>query len=159
MGFILICNNFFYGIKDLVPETWFIWHQIDICFMCFKDLFILHWVEWKFSFLVHCFMYVLLLNLFVSKYWNLHAMMWYLLLAFVGQFNGSYCLIYSRGIFYYHGITLILAWISNHMHYKVWDEIYLSMLKLALLRFWQWICNFIPHFTQHLITCPCWESS
>ena len=27
------------------------------------------------------------------------------------------------GPFYLHGLTLIPAWISNHIHYKVWDEI------------------------------------
>ena len=26
-------------------------------------------------------------------------------------------------LFYLHGLTLIPAWISNHIHYKVWDEI------------------------------------
>ena len=25
--------------------------------------------------------------------------------------------------FYQHGLTLIPAWISNYIHYKVWDEI------------------------------------
>ena len=25
--------------------------------------------------------------------------------------------------FYKHGLTLIPAWISNYIHYKVWDEI------------------------------------
>ena len=25
--------------------------------------------------------------------------------------------------FYKHGLTLISAWISNHVHYKLWDEI------------------------------------
>ena len=29
----------------------------------------------------------------------------------------------SSGPFYKHGLTLIPAWISNHIHYKVWDEI------------------------------------
>ena len=29
----------------------------------------------------------------------------------------------SCGPFYKHGLTLIPAWISNHIHYKVWDEI------------------------------------
>ena len=29
----------------------------------------------------------------------------------------------SRGPFYLHGLTLTPAWISNYMHYKVWDEI------------------------------------
>ena len=27
------------------------------------------------------------------------------------------------GPFYWHGSALILAWISNYIHYKVWDEI------------------------------------
>ena len=35
-----------------------------------------------------------------------------------------YCqALYSRGHFYLHGLTLIPAWISNYIHYKVWDEI------------------------------------
>ena len=25
--------------------------------------------------------------------------------------------------FYYHGLTLILAWISDYIHYEMWDEI------------------------------------
>ena len=29
----------------------------------------------------------------------------------------------SRSLFYWHGLTLISTWISNYMHYKVWDEI------------------------------------
>ena len=29
----------------------------------------------------------------------------------------------TSGLFYYHGLTLIPAWISNHMLSKVWDEI------------------------------------
>ena len=31
---------------------------------------------------------------------------------------GPFC-----GPFYKHGLTLIPAWISNHIHHKVWDEI------------------------------------
>ena len=29
----------------------------------------------------------------------------------------------TSGPFYLHGLTLILAWISNHMASKMWDEI------------------------------------
>ena len=29
----------------------------------------------------------------------------------------------SSGPYYKHGLTLIPAWICNHIHYKVWDEI------------------------------------
>ena len=30
---------------------------------------------------------------------------------------------FTREPFYYHGLTLIAVWISNHIHCKVWDEI------------------------------------
>ena len=30
---------------------------------------------------------------------------------------------FSCAPFYYHGLTLIPAWISNYSHYKVWYEI------------------------------------
>ena len=33
----------------------------------------------------------------------------------------SQCL--TWGLFYWHGLTLIPAWISNYIHYEVWDEI------------------------------------
>ena len=29
----------------------------------------------------------------------------------------------KQGPIYYHGLTLIPAWISNYIHYKMWDEI------------------------------------
>ena len=29
----------------------------------------------------------------------------------------------NSGPFYQHGLTLIPAWISNYIHYNVWDEI------------------------------------
>ena len=29
----------------------------------------------------------------------------------------------TRAPFYYHGLTLIPAWISNHIHFELWDEI------------------------------------
>ena len=35
------------------------------------------------------------------------------------------------GPFYKHGLTLIPTWISNHMHYKVWDEITYPFLKFS----------------------------
>ena len=35
----------------------------------------------------------------------------------------------SRGPFYKHGLTLIPAWISNYIHYNVWDEITYQFLN------------------------------
>ena len=34
---------------------------------------------------------------------------------------------------------------SNYIHYEVWDES------------WEWISNFIPHFTGYVITYPFWD--
>ena len=31
--------------------------------------------------------------------------------------------------FYWHGLTLISAWISNYIHYKMWDEIIYPFLN------------------------------
>ena len=36
----------------------------------------------------------------------------------------------TSGPFYLHGLTLIPAWISNYIHYKVWDEITYPFLNL-----------------------------
>ena len=36
----------------------------------------------------------------------------------------------TSGPFYWHGLTLILAWISNYIHYKVWNEIIYPFLNL-----------------------------
>ena len=47
----------------------------------------------------------------------------------------------SWGPFYKHGLTLILACISNYIHYKVWE----------------WISNFGPYLTGHVITYQCWD--
>ena len=33
------------------------------------------------------------------------------------------------GLFYQHGLTLIPSWISNYIHYKVWDEIIYPFLN------------------------------
>ena len=61
--------------------------------------------------------------------------------------------------FYLHGLILILAWISNYIHYNAWDEIIYSFPNFngAPVDIWEWISNFIPHFTEHVITYPCWD--
>ena len=49
-----------------------------------------------------------------------------------------------RGPFYWHGLTLIPAWISYHMPGKVWDEITYSFLNFngATVKVGEWISNF-----------------
>ena len=60
--------------------------------------------------------------------------------------------------FYFHSLTLRPAWIDNHIHYNVWDEItHLSQnVEVAVL---EGVSNFITHFTGHVITQPCWHLS
>ena len=63
--------------------------------------------------------------------------------------------------FYYHGLTLIPAWISNYIHYKVWDEITYPFINFngATVEVKEWISNFISHFTVHVPTYPYWDQS
>ena len=56
----------------------------------------------------------------------------------------------SCATFYKHGLTLIPAWISNYIQYKMWDEIIYPFPNV-----WEWISNFIPYFTGTVITYPC----
>ena len=50
-----------------------------------------------------------------------------------------------------HGVTLILAWISNCIHFKVWDEITHPFPNLngVAVGGWEWMNNFI------IILVPC----
>ena len=63
--------------------------------------------------------------------------------------------------FYSHGFTWILACISNFIHYKVLEEIIhpFSNINKRAFKVWKLISNFIPYFTGHVITYPCWNSS
>ena len=40
-----------------------------------------------------------------------------------------YVAITNGGPFYEHGLTLIPAWMSNYIHYTVWDEITYQFLN------------------------------
>ena len=44
---------------------------------------------------------------------------------------------------------------------KTWDEIIYAFPNFhgCSVEVWEWISNFIPHFTRHAITCPCWNFS
>ena len=61
-------------------------------------------------------------------------------------------------------INLIPAWISNFVNYKVWDKITYPFpnhpfpnLNGCTVGVWEWISNFIPHFTGHMFTYPSWD--
>ena len=65
---------------------------------------------------------------------------------------------HSWGPFYLHGLTLIPTWIINHIYYNAWDEItyWFPNFSGATVEVLKWISSFIPHFTRHVITYPCW---
>ena len=66
-----------------------------------------------------------------------------------------------RGPFYQHGLTLIPAWISNHMPSKVWDEITCPFPNFSgtAVEVWEWRSNFIPHLVMDVITYSCCDLS
>ena len=62
---------------------------------------------------------------------------------------------YLSGLF----LTWISSWIGNYSHYKMWDEITYPFPNFngVTIEVWEWISNFIPHITGHVITYPCWD--
>ena len=68
------------------------------------------------------------------------------------QHSAKYC----WALFYQHGLTLILAWISNYTHYNVWNQTTYPFLNFngATVELHEWRSNFNPHFTEHVIIYP-----
>ena len=66
-----------------------------------------------------------------------------------GQINEIFMISWdcTRDPFYKHGLTLIPAWISNHMPSKVWEEIIYPFPNFngCTVEVWEWISNFNPH--------------
>ena len=56
--------------------------------------------------------------------------------------------------FYWHGLTLISAWISNHMPNKSRDEITYPFANFngATVEVWEWLSNFTPYFVMDMST-------
>ena len=54
---------------------------------------------------------------------------------------------------------LTQAWISNYIHYKVWNETTYPFPNLngASVEVWECISNFIQHFIMDVIIYPCWD--
>ena len=63
------------------------------------------------------------------------------------------------GPFYWHGLTLIPAWISNHMPIKVWDEVTypFPICPQLHVEVWEWVSDFIPYFIKDVIAYTCWD--
>ena len=53
--------------------------------------------------------------------------------------------------------SCIPTWISNHMLSKIWSEINYPVPNFHgfNVEVWEWISNFIAHFTMDVSTCPC----
>ena len=67
---------------------------------------------------------------------------------------GMYMAVLSaQGPFLLTWLSLIPAWISNHRHRKVGDE--LTYFNSATIEVWEWISNFIQRFMIDVITYPC----
>ena len=75
------------------------------------------------------------------------------------MYRATHCNELSSSPFYWHGLTLNPARISNCIHYIVWDEITYPSLNFngATVEVQKWISNTIPHFTRHVIPYPCWD--
>ena len=69
----------------------------------------------------------------------------------------DYILLTVRGPFYQHRLTLISAWISNHMSSNVGDEISYSSpnFDVCTVDILEWISHYILHFMMDVITYPC----
>ena len=65
----------------------------------------------------------------------------------------------TSGPLYQHGLTCIITWIGSYIHYKAWNEIIypFSNFNGAAIEVWEWMNNFISHFSGHVITYPCWD--
>ena len=59
--------------------------------------------------------------------------------------------------FYWHGLTSISAWVSNHMSNKLWDEVTYPFpnFNSCTVEVLEWIDNFIPHIKTYLMTYLC----
>ena len=67
----------------------------------------------------------------------------------------------TRSPFHQPGLTLILAWINNHVPDKVRDEITYPLPRFngGVIEVSEWISNFIQHFMMDMINYPCWDQS
>ena len=60
--------------------------------------------------------------------------------------TGELILVTICGPFYFYGLTLIPAWISNRMIRKVWD-------KICIVEVWEWKNYFTTHVVMDMIKC------
>ena len=73
--------------------------------------------------------------------------------------NFRYVIFKIISIIHQNRLTLILAWISNHMPGEMWEEITLAFPNLngATIEVWERLSYFIPHYIMDVVIYPCWE--
>ena len=54
-------------------------------------------------------------------------------------------------------ICYFMTWITNYIHYEMWDKNYLSIRNHWQLHSWILGMDFIPLFTGHMMTYSCWD--
>ena len=61
--------------------------------------------------------------------------------------------VWGMGCLFLHGLTLIPAWIINHMLSETWDEITYPFINFngCTVEVSEWISKFIPHFIMEII--------
>ena len=64
----------------------------------------------------------------------------------------AWCLFFHKHT--YVRARLCFQWINNYIHYKMWDEIIYPCPNFngAAFEVWEWIGNFMPHFTVYVIS-------
>ena len=78
------------------------------------------------------------------------------------QWPGAQCIIFCLRYFVRsHQPFWMIAWISDHMSNKVWDDITypFSNFSGSIIEVWEWRSNLIPHFIMDMITYPCQDYS
>ena len=95
----------------------------------------------------HCFLLSVWMLLVIAAF-PLHNTTWGVWLAASGPLTR-------------YKLTLIQRWISNCIHYKVWDKITYPFpnSNVCTVEVWEWLCNIIPHFIGYVITNPCSNQS
>ena len=58
---------------------------------------------------------------------------------------------------YQHGLTLRPVLISNYIHWRLWYVITYPNSNGCAVKIREWISNFMPHITGHVITYQCWN--
>ena len=100
---------------------------------------------------------------FPCRYWNwiksnlLHILGTHHIYLLMPIFSASPGHQQPSGQFYSHELTYIPAWVTNCIYYTLWDEIPFPNFNGSAVEVWELISNFIPHFTEHVITFPFWD--